>query len=74
MDPYFAAFGAHVKDLRLERGLTQEEAAARANVHVTYLSGIERGRRNPSLGSIRRIATALSVSVSELLSFEEPEG
>ena len=45
MDAYVSAFGAHIRSLRLERGLSQEEVADRAGVHVTYLSGIERGRR-----------------------------
>ncbi len=70
MDAYVSAFGAHIRTLRLERGLSQEEVAHRAGVHVTYLSGIERGRRNPSLMNLRKIAGALGVSVGELFSFE----
>ncbi len=70
MDAYVSAFGAHIRMLRLERGLSQEEVAHRAGVHVTYLSGIERGRRNPSLMNLRRIAGALGVAVAELFSFE----
>ncbi|MBI2918248.1 MAG: helix-turn-helix transcriptional regulator [Chloroflexi bacterium] len=54
-------------------GLSQEEVAHRAGIHVTYLSGIERGRRNPSLRNIRRIAVALGVPVRELFSFQESE-
>ena len=45
----------------------------RSGVHVTYLSGIKRGRRHPSLRSTRRIAGALGVPVRELFSFGEPE-
>ena len=70
MDAYVSAFGAHIRTLRLERGLSQEEVAHLAGVHVTYLSGIERGRRNPSLMNLRKIAGALGVSVGELFSFE----
>ena len=70
MDAYVSAFGAHIRTLRLERGLSQEEVAHRAGVHVTYLSGIERGRRNPSLMNLRKIAGVLSVSVGDLFSFE----
>lgn len=44
--------------------------AYRAGVHVTYLSGIERGLRNPSLKNIRGIARALGASTAELFSFE----
>ena len=64
------AFGKHIRSLRIERSLTQEELAHRANIHVTYLSGIERGRRNPSLKNIRAIAQALDVLSGELFVFE----
>lgn len=71
MDAFSAAFGAHIRSLRRQAGLSQEEVAHRAGIHVTYLSGIERGRRNPSLGNIRRVALALGVSVGDLFLFEE---
>ena len=71
MDAFTSAFGAHVRSLRLGRGLSQEEVAHLAGLHVTYLSGIERGVRNPSLKNIRRVAVALGVGVGELFSFEE---
>ena len=71
MDAFVAAFGAHVRSLRLERGLSQEEVAHSAGIHVTYLSGIERGKRNPSLMNLRKLAGALGVRVGELFSFEE---
>ena len=70
MDSFTSAFGAHVRSLRLRRGLSQEEVAHIAGLHVTYLSGIERGIRNPSLKNIRRVAVALGVGVGELFSFE----
>ncbi len=73
MDPFVVAFGAHLRALRQKLGLTQEEVAHQAGIHVTYLSGIERGRRNPSLRNLRRIAHALDVAVRELFSFEEPD-
>ena len=52
------------------RGFTQEEVAHRAGIHVTYISGIERGLRNPSLKNIRAIAKAMDVNTAELFSFE----
>jgi len=70
MDAFVSAFGAHVRSLRLTRGLSQEEVAHLAGIHVTYLSGIERGRRNPSLKNLRRIAGALGVSMGDLFSFD----
>ena len=57
--------------LRLGLGMSQEEVAHLAGLHVTYLSGIERGKRNPSLKNIRRVAEALGIGVGELFSFAE---
>ena len=71
MDAYSIAFGTHVRTLRQKVGLSQEEVAHLAGIHVTYLSGIERGNRNPSLRNIRRIALGLEVPVREWFSFEE---
>lgn len=61
-----AAFGLNVRKLREANNLTQEAVAERAGLDSTYISGIERGVRNPSLVSIARLAKALRVSVSEL--------
>ena len=61
-----AAFGLNVRKRRESLDLTQIEAAERADLDPTYISGIERGVRNPSLISIARVAKALDVSVSEL--------
>ena len=68
---YQKAFGRHIRYMRELSALTQEELAHRANIHVTYLSGIERGVRNPALKNIRAIALALGVRVGELFAFEE---
>ena len=59
-------FGDRVRELRKSKGLSQEELAFRASVHRTYLGGIERGERNPSLKNIKTIADALGVSLSDL--------
>lgn len=69
MDAFIAAFGAHVRSLRLARGLSQEEVAHVAGIHVTYLSGVERGVRNPSLKNLQKLAGALGVEVVELFAF-----
>ena len=63
--------GKTVRELRLARELSQEELAFRAGVHRTYLGGIERGKRNPSLRNIAAIAKALGVPLSQLFLFEE---
>ena len=73
MDAFLAAFGAHVRSLRRGLGLSQEETAHRAGIHVTYLSGIERGVRNPALRNIGAIAGALGVRVADLFTFDNPE-
>jgi transcriptional regulator with XRE-family HTH domain len=54
--------------LRQQKGLTQEELAFEAEIDLTCLGGIERGRRNPSLLVMARIANALSVPLPKLLS------
>ncbi len=51
-------FGRRLKDLRLERGLSQEDLALRAGLHRTYVSSAERGERNVSLVNLARLATA----------------
>ncbi|MDX6717771.1 MAG: hypothetical protein QOJ63_25 [Solirubrobacteraceae bacterium] len=62
-----AALGTAVRDLRACLGLSQEQLADLAHLHVTYLSGIERGRRNPSLDKLNDLAAALEVSTLELI-------
>lgn len=62
-------FGKRVRELRLVKGLSQEALAFKANVHRTYIGGIERGERNPSLKNIAAISEALGVTLSELFSF-----
>jgi transcriptional regulator with XRE-family HTH domain len=59
-------FAIRIRELRTERGLSQEKLAEEAGIHRTYLGGIELGLRNPSLRNIGRIAQALSVQVSDL--------
>lgn len=59
--------GRNVRRLRIERGLTQEQVAFDAKIDLTYEGGIERGKRNPSLLVMVRIAEVLRVHPSELL-------
>jgi transcriptional regulator with XRE-family HTH domain len=60
-------FGRNVRRLRQQRGLTQEKLAFEAEIDLTYMGGIERGKRNPSLLVMARIADALSVALPKLL-------
>ena len=62
-------FGYRVRELRQAKGLSQEELAFKVGVHRTYLGGIERGERNPSLKNIDLIANALGISLAELFLF-----
>ena len=62
-----ATVGENVRRLRLERDLTQERLAFDAEIDLTYLGGIERGRRNPSLLVLVRIASTLGVTPDVLL-------
>src|SRR4051812_42781354 len=57
-------FGAEVKRQRTDLGISQEELAERASLHRTYVSDVEAGKRNPSLASIQRLATALGAPLS----------
>jgi transcriptional regulator with XRE-family HTH domain len=57
----------NVRRLRQQKGLTQEELTFAAVIDLTYVGGIERGRRNPSLLVMARISDALSVSLNKLL-------
>lgn len=63
--------GRNVRTLRTARGLTQEQLAFASKIDLTYLGGIERGRRNPSLLVMVRIAAALKSEPVELLRVEK---
>lgn len=66
-------FGKRVRELRLGKGLSQEELAFKSGVHRTYLGGIERGERNPSLKNVAALAKALGVTLSELFLFRSED-
>lgn len=59
-------FGQKVRDERMKLGLSQEELAARAGLHRTYIGMIERAEKNITLENIEKIATALSKKINEL--------
>lgn len=58
--------GWNVRRLRAEREMTQEDFATDSGIDRGYISGVERGVRNPSVLVLERIATALGVDVAEL--------
>ena len=59
-------FGARVRELRKQKGLSQEGLALACDLDRTYIGGVERGERNISLLNIQKIAEALGVSAREL--------
>ncbi len=67
MRDWRAIFGRNVRRYRQQRKLTQEQLAFEARIDLTYMGGIERGKRNPSLIVIGRIADALDVQLPKLL-------
>lgn len=62
-----AVFAANVRRRRLELGLSQETLAERAGVHRTYIGMLERSEKNVSIYNIWRLACALEVKASDLL-------
>lgn len=61
-------FGERVRELRLAHGWSQEELGERCDLDRTYVSGIERGVRNPTLSVIATIAAGLKVPIDDLFS------
>ncbi|MGO9107294.1 MAG: helix-turn-helix domain-containing protein [Dissulfurispiraceae bacterium] len=58
----------NVREYREKLGFSQEELAEVSGLHRTYISGIERGVRNPTISVVAVLAKALNISVSALLS------
>lgn len=64
--PIVKKFGKRVRQLRLERGLTQEGLGDKCGLDLTYIGRIERGEQNSSLVVVATIAKGLGISVEEL--------
>jgi transcriptional regulator with XRE-family HTH domain len=67
MDPLLKAVGDTVRAARVKRSLSQEKLAALASLDRTYVSSLERGRRNVSLLTLDRIAVALGIPLASLI-------
>lgn len=65
--------GRSLRDIRLSRGMSQEDFADSLGVHRTYLGALERGERNITLRSLERIAGQLGIDPLTLLSEPPPE-
>ncbi len=66
-------FGRIVRALREAKGFSQEAFADEVAIHRTYIGGIERGERNPTLLTLHKIAEALNVPVWKLLQGMDPD-
>ncbi len=60
-------FGKKLRESRLKKKLSQGDVARILGVHRSYISGLERGRRNPSLLTVHKVAKALGISANELM-------
>lgn len=69
--PAHAAFGDAIRSVRKQRNLSQESLALKCGLDRTYISGIERGARNPSLTNIFKIAAALDSSPAEIFAWAQ---
>ncbi len=67
MDDIKIRFGRRLRELRLEKGWSQETLANLAEIDRTYIPGIENGKRNVSIMVIEKFALVFEISLSELL-------
>lgn len=72
MEEATGRLAAHMRSLRRQKGWSQERLAEETGLHRTYIAGIERGLRNPSLKNIVKIAQALDVTPAALLDEHYP--
>ena len=65
--------GQKIRDLRKARGWTQENLAEKTGLHPTYIGGIERGDRNPTVDSLYKISESFGISIASLLTLKKHE-
>ncbi len=68
------SFGVRLREVRKEKGISQENLAFKADLELSQISRIERGIINTSLSQILTIAEALEIDVKELFEFDLPDG
>jgi DNA (cytosine-5)-methyltransferase 1 len=66
-DPFSVAFGHRLRQLREQVGISQEELSLRSGLHRTYIGGVERAEKNPTIQNVARLAKALGVEPSALV-------
>lgn len=67
------AFAKVLRQLRTEKGLSQEDFGFAADLHRTYVSQLERGLKSPSLKTLRKIAIVLDITLTNLIALVEQE-
>ena len=70
-DRLLVGLGKAIRELRTERGWSQEELSLRTGVHRNYIGGIERAERKPTVETVAVLAKALGVKASELIARAE---
>lgn len=70
-DRLLVGLGKAIRELRAERGWSQEELSLRTGVHRNYIGGIERAERKPTVETVAVLANALGVKASELIARAE---
>lgn len=68
---YLKLFGAHLKKLRNQKGMSQEELSYNTDVSLPQITRIERGVINPTICTIKALAKGLNISTSQMFEFEE---
>ena len=64
-------FARNLKEARVKQGLSQEELADIAGLHRTYVGSVERGERNISIDNMERLASALNITIQDLLNADK---
>ena len=62
--------GKRIKELRQQQGMSQEEFAFKCDLDITYITSLERGRRNVSLENLEKIAKAFNMTLSQFFDFK----
>ena len=65
--------GARIKEVRSKKGLTQEQLSERIDINPKYLSSIERGKENPTLNTLIKLAQSLDVNIDDFFAMVEVE-
>lgn len=64
--------GNKIRNIRKKRGLSQEELSHLANMNTSFLSDLERDKKNPSLESLEKVTTALDITLEQLFQHTQP--